>query len=76
MSHDLHTLLAIAVFSGCFYLATQISKPSAAQHIADAFHQIPLAPAICTGRRWLENLPAHGSIEDRRDPIAVLIGNN
>jgi hypothetical protein len=70
MSHDLHTLLAIAVFGGFFYVATVTSRPGATQIVTDAFHQLPSAPAhgsMC--------LPASLNIEDRRDPIAVLIGN-
>jgi hypothetical protein len=71
MTHDLHILLALAVFGGGFYLADQISRPAAAQIVADAFHQLPSAPAhggLC--------LPLSSNIEDRRDPIAVLIENN
>lgn len=70
MSHDLHTLLAIAVFGGGFYLADITGRPGAAQIVADAFHQLPAEPshgAVC--------LPLSRNIEDRRDPIAVLIGN-
>lgn len=72
MTHDLHTLLAIAVFGGGFYLADIISRPGAALIVADAFHQIPGRPvssgAVC--------LPLSRNIEDRRDPIAVLIESN
>lgn len=71
MSHDLHTLLAIAVFGGGFYLADITSRPGAALIVSDAFHQLPDRPghgAAC--------LPISRNIEDRRDAIAVLIENN
>jgi hypothetical protein len=71
MTHDLHTLLAIAVFGGGFYLADITSRPGAAQIVSDAFHQLPASPAhgsMC--------LPMSRNIEDRRDAIAVLIENN
>lgn len=71
MSHDLHVLLAIAVFGAGFYLADATNRPSASQLITDAFHQVSLAPAhgsLC--------LPTSFNVEDRRDAIAVLIENN
>lgn len=71
MTHDLHTLLALAVFGGGFYLATVNNRPGAAQIVSDAFHQLPDRPA-----RGSMCLPASLNIEDRRDPIAVLIGNS
>jgi len=77
------TAMLVLIVCGVM-LASTTSKPTVAQFatatqlIADAFHQIAREPAstVCTGRRWLENLPANGNIEDRRDAIAVLIENN
>jgi hypothetical protein len=71
MSHDLSTLLAIAVFGGGFYLADITSHPRAAQIVADTFHQLPARPAhgsMC--------MPLSRNVEDRRDAIAILIENN
>lgn len=71
MSHDLHTLLAIAVFGAGFYLADITSRPSAALLVADAFHQFSVTPsrgAVC--------MPLSHHVEDRRDAIAILIENN
>ena len=70
MTDSINIFVAIAVFGGCFYLATDIrTRPS--QIIADAFHQLPAFPA-----RGAMCLPQSSNIEDRRDPIAVLIENN
>lgn len=71
MPDTLHILLAAAVFAGAFTLGSAQSKPSAAQLVTEAFHQLPSAPAhggLC--------LPASFNMDDRRDPIAVLIENN
>lgn len=71
MSNDLHILLALAIFGGGFYVASINSRASAAQLVADTFHQIPAAPAhggLC--------LPTSFNIDDRRDPIAVILSNS
>lgn len=71
MTNNINILVALAVFGGAFHIATLNSRPAAAMLVSDAFHQLPVHPlhgSVC--------LPMSRNIEDRRDPIAVLIGNN
>lgn len=78
MTHYIHILLGAAAFAGMFTLSSANSRPTAVQIVAEAFRQIPLTPSggQCSARRWLDHMTLSRNVEDRRDPIAVLIENN